>query len=139
MLATVLFTDIVDSTRQAVALGDMQWRSVLDAHNSLARNEIRRFRGREVKTLGDGLMATFDGPARAVTCACAIREGLRVLDLSMRAGVHTGECEIVGEDLAGVAVTIAARVAALAAAGLRAGPTQWLEDGLTLTDWVRAE
>jgi pimeloyl-ACP methyl ester carboxylesterase len=116
MLATVLFTDIVDSTRQATALGDAQWRSVIDAHNSLARNELRRFRGREVKMLGDGVLATFDGPARAVRCAQAIAADVRGLGIVIRAGVHTGEVEIVdGNDVGGIAVSIAARVSQLAA------------------------
>jgi class 3 adenylate cyclase len=117
VLATVLFTDIVESTRKVTELGDHGWRRLLARHDAIVERELERFRGREVKTLGDGLMAAFDGPARAVTCACAIREGLRALDVSMRAGVHTGECEIVGQDLAGVAVTIAARIAALATPG----------------------
>ncbi|HJQ60207.1 MAG TPA: adenylate/guanylate cyclase domain-containing protein [Vineibacter sp.] len=116
MLATVLFTDIVDSTRRASELGDTQWRSVLDAHNSLARNELRRFRGREVKMLGDGLLATFDGPARAVRCAQAIATDVRGLGIAIRAGVHTGEVEIVDNtDVGGIAVSIAARVSQLAA------------------------
>jgi pimeloyl-ACP methyl ester carboxylesterase len=115
MLATVLFTDIVDSTRRATALGDTQWRSVLDAHNSLARNELRRFRGREVKTLGDGILATFDGPARAVRCAQAIAADVRGLGIEIRAGVHTGEVEVVdNNDVGGIAVSIAARVSQLA-------------------------
>lgn len=115
MLATVLFTDIVESTRRAVELGDAQWRSVLDAHNSLARHEIRRFRGREVKTLGDGMLATFDGPARAVRCAQSIAAHVRGLGIVIRAGLHTGEIEIVDEhDVGGIAVSIAARVSQLA-------------------------
>ncbi|MCW5749106.1 MAG: adenylate/guanylate cyclase domain-containing protein [Alphaproteobacteria bacterium] len=115
MLATVLFTDIVDSTRRASELGDAQWRSVIDAHNSLARNELRRFRGREVKMLGDGLLATFDGPARAVRCAQAISTDVRGLGIAIRAGVHTGEIEVVDDDdVGGIAVSIAARVSQLA-------------------------
>jgi len=115
VLATVLFTDIVDSTRRAAALGDMQWRSVLEAHFSLARNQLRRFRGREVKTLGDGILATFDGPARAVRCAQAIVNGVRPLGIAIRAGLHTGEVEIRADnDVGGIAVNIASRVSQLA-------------------------
>lgn len=115
MLATVLFTDIVDSTRRAMELGDVQWRSVLDAHNSLSRSEVRRFRGREVKMLGDGMLATFDGPARAVRCAQAIAAHVRGLGITIRAGLHTGEIEVVDEhDVGGIAVSIAARVSQLA-------------------------
>ncbi len=117
MLATVLFTDIVDSTRKLIELGDHGWRQLLAEHAAIVDSELMRFRGRAVKTLGDGVMATFDGPARAVASAGAMRDRLRALDIELRAGVHTGECEVVGEDLAGVAVNIAARVAALAAPG----------------------
>jgi class 3 adenylate cyclase len=113
-LATVLFTDIVDSTRKLTELGDDAWRRLLAEHDAIVRDELGRFRGREVKSLGDGVMATFDGPARAVACASAIRDRLPRLGISIRAGVHTGECEIVGDDLAGVAVNIAARVSGLA-------------------------
>jgi len=113
-LATVLFTDIVDSTRKLTELGDNAWRRLIAEHDAVVRDELDRFRGREIKTLGDGVMAAFDGPARAVACASAIRDRLPRLGISIRAGVHTGECEIVGDDLAGVAVNIAARVSALA-------------------------
>jgi class 3 adenylate cyclase len=116
-LATVLFTDIVDSTRMLRELGDRGWRNLLGEHETIVEAELARYRGREIKTLGDGVMASFDGPARAVSCAAAIRDRLRGLGVAMRAGVHTGECEIVGDDLAGVAVNIAARVAALAGPG----------------------
>jgi pimeloyl-ACP methyl ester carboxylesterase len=115
VLATVLFTDIVDSTQRAAALGDMQWRSVLDAHFSMARSQIRRFRGREVKTLGDGVLATFDGPARAVRCAQAIVNSVKPLGIAIRAGLHTGEIEIRDDnDVGGIAVNIASRVSNLA-------------------------
>lgn len=118
VLATVLFTDIVDSTRRAVEFGDTQWRSVLETHYSLARNELRRFRGREVKTLGDGILATFDGPARAVRCAQAIAASVQPLGIAIRAGLHTGEIEISDEtDVGGIAVNIASRVSHLAGGG----------------------
>ena len=117
VLATVLFTDIVESTRQAAALGDRAWRQVLDRHELASRQEIARFRGRAVKTLGDGLLATFDGPARAVRCAAAIRERVRPLGIELRSGLHTGEIELRGDDVAGIAVHIAARVAETADSG----------------------
>jgi class 3 adenylate cyclase len=113
-LATVLFTDIVDSTRKVTELGDRGWRELLGEHDALVRRELARYRGREVKTIGDGFLATFDGPARAVACADAIREHARELGIAVRAGVHTGECEVIGEDIAGVAVNIAARISAIA-------------------------
>ncbi len=114
MLATVLFTDIVDSTRRVAELGDRRWRELLREHDALVRRELERFRGREVKTVGDGFLATFDGPARAVTGAAAIRDAVQPLGIEVRAGLHTGECELVGEDITGVAVNIAARISALA-------------------------
>jgi class 3 adenylate cyclase len=117
LLATLLFTDIVDSTRRASELGDRRWRELIEGHDSLTRRQLERFRGREVKTLGDGFLATFDGPARAVECACAIREGVRPLGIEVRAGVHTGECEFTANDVAGMAVNIGARVGAIAGAG----------------------
>ena len=117
VLATVLFTDIVDSTRRAAALGDRRWRELLEAHHSATRRELGRHRGREVKSLGDGFLAAFDGPARAVRCAEAIAVAMRPLGLEVRAGLHTGECEVMGEDLGGLAVHIAARVAAQAGPG----------------------
>jgi class 3 adenylate cyclase len=110
VLATVLFTDIVSSTKRAAALGDRAWREVLGAHHRLVRRELDRHRGREIKTTGDGFLATFDGPARAIQCACAIRDGARELDLPVRAGIHTGEIELTGNDIAGVAVHVAARL-----------------------------
>jgi class 3 adenylate cyclase len=116
VLASILFTDIVDSTRKLTELGDRGWRALLNEHDALVRRELERFRGREVKTIGDAFLATFDGPARAVSCACAIRDRTSTLGIGVRAGVHTGECELVGEDIAGVAVNIAARISALAAA-----------------------
>ena len=117
VLATVLFTDIVESTRQVATLGDRAWRQLLDRHEFAARREIARFRGRAVKSLGDGLLATFDGPARAVRCAAAIGERLRPLGIELRSGLHTGEIELRGDDVAGIAVHIAARVAKTAGSG----------------------
>jgi class 3 adenylate cyclase len=114
ILATVMFTDIVDSTKRASRLGDRRWRELLDQHDRLLRQEIARFRGREVKTLGDGFLATFDGPARAVRCGTSIVDAARSLDLDVRGGVHTGEIEVKGDDIGGIAVHIAARVAGLA-------------------------
>jgi class 3 adenylate cyclase len=118
ILATVLFTDIVASTERAAELGDARWRELLEQHDVLARREIEAFRGRVVKTLGDGLLATFDGPARAVRCAQALAErAAGDLDVQIRAGVHTGECEQMGDDIGGMAVHIGSRVASLAAPG----------------------
>lgn len=117
VLTTVLFTDIVGSTDRAVALGDAAWRDLLERHHALVRAELDRHRGREVDTAGDGFLATFDGPARAVRCACAIRDGLRRLDLDVRAGVHTGEVQLRDGGVVGVAVHTGARIAALAGAG----------------------
>jgi len=117
VLATVLFTDIVASTERAVKVGDRRWRDLLDGYYALARREIDRFRGREVKTTGDGFLATFDGPARGIRCACAISDEAGRLGLPIRAGLHTGECEIMGEDIGGIAVHIGARVAAQAGSG----------------------
>jgi len=113
-LATVLFTDIVGSTERAVEVGDARWRELLQRHDAMVRAELIRHRGREIKTFGDGFLATFDGPARAIRCACAIREHSCGLGLEVRAGIHTGECELIGEDIGGVGVHIGARVAALA-------------------------
>ena len=117
VLATVLFTDIVGSTEHATELGDRRWRDLLDSHDETVRRQLERFRGREVNTVGDGFLATFDGPGRAILCACAIRDAVRALGLEVRAGLHTGEVELRGEDVAGVAVHIGARVAASAGAG----------------------
>jgi pimeloyl-ACP methyl ester carboxylesterase len=117
VLATVLFTDIVDSTRKAAELGDARWKELLMAHDARVRSELSRFRGVEVKTTGDGFLATFDGPARAVGCALAITDAARSLGIEIRAGCHTGEVELIGDDLGGISVHIGARVAALAGAG----------------------
>jgi class 3 adenylate cyclase len=117
VLATLLFTDIVGSTEKAASLGDRAWRELLERHHALVRRELARFRGEERDTAGDGFFATFDGPARAVRCAQAILGSVRSLGLEVRAGVHTGECELHDNKLAGLAVSIGARVAATAAAG----------------------
>jgi pimeloyl-ACP methyl ester carboxylesterase/class 3 adenylate cyclase len=117
VLATVLFTDIVGSTEKAAALGDHRWRDLLDNHHATIRSNLARFRGHEVKTTGDGILATFDGPARGVRCACAIAGEIRRLGIEVRAGLHTGECEMFDDDVGGIAVHIGARVAALAGAG----------------------
>jgi class 3 adenylate cyclase len=117
VLATVLFTDIVGSTAKAAELGDRGWRGLLAEHNLVARRQLERFGGREIKTVGDGLLATFDGPARAVRCAAAIRDDEAELGLQLRAGLHTGEIELMPNDIAGVAVHVAARISALAGAG----------------------
>jgi class 3 adenylate cyclase len=116
VLATVLFTDIVDSTRQAAEIGDRDWHALLDAHDAVVRSQLARFRGREVNTSGDGFLATFDGPQRAIRCAMAIREAVQALGIQVRAGLHTGECEIRGDDIGGIGVHIGARVSALAGA-----------------------
>jgi class 3 adenylate cyclase len=117
VLATVLFADIVGSTERAAALGDHSWRELLAAFYAKARAVLQQYRGREINTSGDGFLATFDGPARAIRCAGAIRDAVRALGLDVRCGLHTGECELVGNDIAGIAVHIGARVAGLAAAG----------------------
>ena len=117
VLATVLFSDIVGSTEQAAAMGDRRWREVLDQHDVVVRREVETYRGKLVKSTGDGVLATFDGPGRAVACGCAIRDRLRPLGLEVRVGVHTGEVEVRGEDIGGIAVHIGARVATIAGAG----------------------
>jgi pimeloyl-ACP methyl ester carboxylesterase len=114
VLATVLFTDIVGSTEHAVQAGDHRWREVLDRHDAVVRQQVDRFRGRFVKSTGDGSLGTFDGPARAVRAACAVRDSLRGLGIQMRAGLHTGEIELRSEDVGGIAVHIGARVAEVA-------------------------
>jgi class 3 adenylate cyclase len=114
VLATVMFTDIVGSTERAAAMGDSGWRELVHRHDTLVRRELQRHRGRPIKTLGDGFLATFDGPARAIRCARSIAESVRSLGFEIRAGLHTGECELVGDDVAGMAVNIGARVASLA-------------------------
>lgn len=114
VLATVLFTDIVDSTRRAADMGDRDWHALLDAHDAIVRAQLTRFRGREVNTSGDGFLAMFDGPQRAIRCAMAIRDAVHTLGIEVRAGLHTGECEVRGEDIGGIGVHIGARVSALA-------------------------
>jgi len=114
VLATVMFTDIVRSTERAAELGDARWRELLSSYYAVLRKELTTFRGHEVNTAGDGLLATFDGPARGIRCARSVRERLRPLGLQVRAGLHTGECELIGGDISGIAVHIAARVAAIA-------------------------
>jgi class 3 adenylate cyclase len=114
ILATVLFTDIVDSTKTAAEVGDQRWHKLLDDHAHSFRAALQRFGGREVKNTGDGFLATFDGPARGVRCAQAVIEGARPQGLRIRAGLHTGECEVMGDDIGGIAVHIAARVSSLA-------------------------
>jgi len=117
VLATVLFTDIVDSTARAAELGDRAWRGLLQQHHESVRSQLGRFRGKEMDTAGDGFFATFDGPARAIRCAFAIQDTVRELDLEVRAGLHTGECELVDGKAGGIAVHIGARVASLAEPG----------------------
>jgi class 3 adenylate cyclase len=116
VLATVLFTDIVDSTRRAAEVGDRDWHALLDAHDAIVRAQLARFRGREVNTSGDGFLAMFDGPQRAIRCAMAIRDAVQALGIEVRAGLHTGECELRGDDIGGIGVHIGARVSALAGA-----------------------
>lgn len=119
-LATVLFTDICGSTQQVAEMGDRRWRELLERHDSLVRTQLDRFRGRFVKSTGDGILATFDGPARAIRCASAIAHEVHQLGIEVRAGVHTGECEVLGDDVGGMAVHIGARV------GAKAGPGEVL-------------
>ncbi len=129
VLSTVLFTDIVGSTEKAAAIGDRRWRDLLDNHHATIRRNLERFRGHEIKTTGDGILATFDGPARGVRCACAIADDIKPLGIEVRAGLHTGECEMIGDDVGGIAVHIGARVASLA------GPSEVLVSG-TVKDLV---
>ena len=117
VLATVLFTDIVGSTAKAAELGDARWRELLGAHHSLIRRQLSRFRGTELDTAGDGFFASFDGPARAIRCACAVTDAVREVGLEVRAGLHTGECELLDSKVGGIAVHIGARVAKEAAPG----------------------
>jgi len=117
VLATVLFTDIVDSTSRASELGDRRWRTLVESHDELVRDRLNGYRGREVKTMGDGFLVTFDGPARGIRCARSIADDVQTLGLQVRAGLHTGECELIGDDVGGMAVNIGARVAGLAAGG----------------------
>jgi class 3 adenylate cyclase len=114
ILVTVLFTDVVDSTGRAAAMGDRRWREVLATHDALVHRELDRHRGRAVKFTGDGVLATFDGPARAVRCACAIRDAMQAIGVEIRAGLHTGEVEVRGDDIAGIAVHIGQRVESVA-------------------------
>jgi class 3 adenylate cyclase len=112
VLATVLFTDVVSSTDQAAGMGDRRWSELLATHDGLTRAELERFRGREITTTGDGFLATFDGPGRAVRCACAIRDAVRAIGINVRVGLHTGEIELHADDIGGIAVHIAQRVQA---------------------------
>jgi class 3 adenylate cyclase len=117
ILTTLVFTDIVASTERASAVGDQRWREVLEDHRTIVRKELARFRGREVATVGDGFLLSFDSPTRAIRCAAALTDAVRHLGVEIRAGVHTGECELIGDDLGGIAVHIGARIAAAAAPG----------------------
>jgi class 3 adenylate cyclase len=117
VLATVMFTDIVASTERAAELGDQRWRELLASHEAITRAQLDRFRGREVQMLGDGVLATFDGPARAIRCARTICDEVRAIGIEVRAGLHTGECEMRNGDVAGIAVHTGARVSAKASAG----------------------
>jgi class 3 adenylate cyclase len=117
VLSTVMFTDIVDSTAQAAVIGDRRWGELREQHDRVVRAQLARHRGREIKTVGDGFLATFDGPARAARCARAISDGVGALGIEVRVGLHTGEVELDGDDTAGIAVAIGARVGALAAPG----------------------
>ena len=117
VLSTVLFTDIVGSTERAAELGDRRWAELVASHHALVRRQLDRFRGREIDTAGDGYFASFDGPARGICCARGITELVRELGVEIRAGLHTGECELIGEKLGGIAVNIGARVAAQAGPG----------------------
>lgn len=117
VLATVLFTDIAGSTSRLAELGDRRWREVLEQHHAVVRRELAQFRGREIETAGDGFLAAFDGPARAIRCASRLRDSIRALGLEIRAGLHTGECEVMGDKLGGIAVHIGARLTAMAAPG----------------------
>jgi class 3 adenylate cyclase len=120
VLATVLFTDIVGATQLVAEIGDRAWKELLRQHHFMVRQQIERHRGREINTTGDGFIATFDGPARAVRCGRAISDVLKSLNIQVRVGVHTGECEVIGEELGGIAVHIGARVMA------HAGPDEIL-------------
>jgi len=120
VLATVLFTDVVNSTAMAAELGDHRWREVLEGHDRIVRAQLERGRGREIKTMGDGFLATFDGPARAIGCATSVAEAVRELGIEIRAGLHTGEIELLGDDVGGIAVSIGARI------GAKAGPNEVL-------------
>ncbi len=141
VLATVLFTDIVDSTAQAAAVGDQAWRDLRTRHDRIVRNQIARYRGREVKTMGDGFLALFDGPARGVTCAAEISRSVAQLGIDVRCGLHTGEVELDGDDVSGLAVAVGARIGALAAPSeiLVSGTVKDLVVGSALTFSARGE
>jgi class 3 adenylate cyclase len=141
VLSTVLFTDIVGSTERAATLGDRRWRELLGKHDAIVREQLERWRGREVKTVGDGFLATFDGPARAVRCAASIVDAVESVGVRVRAGVHTGECELIGDDVGGIAVHIGARVTDLAREGevLASGTVKDLVAGSGLSFGERGE
>jgi class 3 adenylate cyclase len=134
ILTTLLFTDIVGSTERAASMGGQAWRSLLDAHDRTVRDHLRRFRGKEINATGDGFLASFDGPARGIRCALAISESTKQLGIDLHLGLHTGECEVRGDDLGGLAVHIAARISALAAPGevLVSGTVKDLVAGSTI-------
>jgi class 3 adenylate cyclase len=117
VLATILFTDIVDSTAAAARMGGRRWHTLLETHHATARREVDSHRGRLVKSTGDGILATFDGPGRAITCACALREAASDQGTPIRAGLHTGEIEVLGDDIAGMSVNIASRIISVARPG----------------------
>ena len=117
VLATVLFTDVVGSAERAAVVGDRRWRELLEEHHRVVRRDLNRYRGVEVDTAGDGFFCRFDGPGRAIACARTIIESTRELDLDVRAGVHTGECEVIGEKIAGIAVNVGSRIADAALPG----------------------
>jgi class 3 adenylate cyclase/alpha-beta hydrolase superfamily lysophospholipase len=143
ILTTLLFTDIVSSTALAASMGDQAWRSLLDAHDRTVRDHLRRFRGKEINTTGDGFLASFDGPARAIRCALAISEATRPLGIDLHLGLHTGECEVRGDDLGGLTVHIAARIGSFAALGevLVSGTVKDLVAGsrIDFVDWGEHE
>ena len=144
MLATILVTDIVESTARASAMGDGAWREVLERHHALVRRELERFRGTEIDTAGDGFLATFDGPARAIRCAVAVRDGVRALGLEIRAGLHTGEVELAKDGVRGIAVHTAARVAgeagpARSSSRARSGPRRRIRHRVPRSRRARAE
>jgi class 3 adenylate cyclase len=114
VLSTVMFTDIVDSTEQAALVGDAEWRSRLEHHNQVVRSQLEHFGGREIKQTGDGFLSAFDSPARAIRCAIMICQAMTRLGLQVRTGIHSGECEVLGDDLGGIAVHIGARIGAIA-------------------------
>ena len=129
VLSTVLFSDIVGSTERAAAVGDRRWREILDQHDSVVAHKISNYRGNLIKTTGDGVLATFDGPARAIACSRDIRDTLQPVGIDVRIGLHTGEIELRGTDIGGIAVHIGARVSALAGTGESSSPapsaTSW--------------